>query len=83
MLVANPTYTIGNQMKQLFLALATFAVIASAQAADVAVVTPVAKASAVAKPLPAASAPVAAASTPVKAKHVAKKPEVAASAPKQ
>ena len=81
MLVANPIYTIGNQMKQLFLALAAFAVIASAQAADVAVVTPVAKASAVAKPLPAASAPVAAAS--VKAKHVAKKPEVAASAPKQ
>ena len=82
MLVANPTYTIGNQMKQLFLALAAFAVIASAQAADVAVVTPVAKASAVAKPLPAASAPVVAASAP-KQKQVAKKPETVVPAPKQ
>lgn len=82
MLVANPTYTIGNQMKQLFLALALFATIASAQAADVAVVTPVAKASAVAKPLPAASAPVAAASAP-KQKQVAKKPETVVPAPKQ
>ena len=82
MLVANPTYAIGNQMKQLFLALAAFAVIASAQAADVAVVTPVAKASAVAKPLPAASAPVVAASAP-KQKQVAKKPETVVPAPKQ
>jgi len=64
-------------MKQLFLALAAFAVIVSAQAT--AVVTPVAKASAVGTPLPAASAPVTAT---VKAKQVAKKPEVAASAPK-
>ncbi len=69
-------------MKQLFLALALFATIASAQAADVAVVTPVAKASAVAKPLPAASAPVAAASAP-KQKQVAKKPETVVPAPKQ
>jgi hypothetical protein len=77
-LVVNPTYIIGNQMKQLFLALAAFAVIASAQAT--AVVTPVAKASAVGTPLPAASAPVAAT---VKAKQVVQKPKTAASAPKQ
>ena len=70
-------------MKQLFLALAAFAVIVSAQAADVAAVTPVAKGVAIAKPLPAASAPVAAASAPVKAKQVVQKPKTAASAPKQ
>ena len=69
-------------MKQLFLAIALFATIASAQAADVAVVTPVVKAVAVGKPLPAASAPAAKASAP-KQKQAAKKSETAVPAPKQ